>query len=80
MVSKCDICNKTVKSSSELGRHVRIVHEKQRHECGICKKLFMRKYALTNHEKLHTRSNDRQCTKNHHEEGLHDQHDQVCIQ
>ena len=80
MVSKCDICNKTVKSSSELGRHVRIVHEKQRHECGICKKLFTRKYTLTNHEKLHTRSNDRQCTKIHHEEGLHDQHDQVCIQ
>ena len=43
MVSKCDICNKTVKSSSELGRHVRIVHEKQRHECGICKKTFYEK-------------------------------------
>ena len=80
MVSKCDLCNKTVKSSSELGRHVRIVHEKQRHQCMVCKKLFTRKYTLTNHEKLHTRSNDRQCTKTHHEEGLHDQHDQVCIQ
>ena len=38
MVSKCDLCNKTVKSSSELGRHVRIVHEKQRHQCLVCKK------------------------------------------
>ena len=43
MVSKCDLCNKTVKSSSELGRHVRIVHEKQRHQCMVCKKLLTRK-------------------------------------
>ena len=53
MVSKCDLCNKTVKSSSELGRHVRIVHENHRHECGICHKLFTRKYTLTKHKKLH---------------------------
>ena len=55
MVSKCDLCNKTVKSSSELGRHVRSVHENQRHECGIYHKLFTRQYTLTKHEKLHTR-------------------------
>ena len=64
----------------ELRRHVRSVHETQRHQCLVCKKLFTRKYTLTKHEKLHTRSNDRHCTKTHHEEGLHDQHDQVCIQ
>ena len=80
MVFKCDLCDKTFFLNRELRRHVRSVHEKQRHECGFCHKLFTRKYTLTNHEKLHTRSNDRQCTKTHHEEGLHDQHDQVCIQ
>ena len=53
MVSKCDLCNKTFKRPSPLGRHVRI--ENQRHECGICHKLFTRKYTLTKHEKLHTR-------------------------
>ena len=76
MVFKCDLCDKPLKKR-ELRRHVRSVHEKQRHQCLVCKKLFTRKYTLTNHEKLHTRSNDRQCTKIHHEEGLHDQ---VCIQ
>ena len=55
MVSKCDLCNKTFKRSCELGRHVRSVHENQRHECGICHKLFTRQYTLTKHEKLHTR-------------------------
>ena len=39
----------------KLGRHVRSVHENQRHKCGICMKLFTRKYTLTNHEKRHTR-------------------------
>ena len=32
MVSKCD--------PSQLGRHVRIVHEKQRHKCCVCMKLL----------------------------------------
>ena len=40
----------------ELGRHVRSVHEKQRHKCSVCMKLlFTRKYTLTKHDKLHTR-------------------------
>ena len=55
MVSKCDLCNRPFKRPSQLGRHVRIVHENQRHECGICHKLFTRQYKLTKHEKLHTR-------------------------
>ena len=46
MVSKCDLCNKSFARQKELGRHVRIVHENQRHECGICKKTF--------YEKIHT--------------------------
>ena len=52
MVSKCDLCDKTLKKR-ELGRHVRSVHEKQRHQCLFCMKLFTRKYTLTKHEKLH---------------------------
>ena len=55
MVSKCNLCNKIFKRSCELGRDVRSVHENQRHECGICRKLFTRQYTLTMHEKLHTR-------------------------
>ena len=53
MVSKCDLCNKSFARQKELGRHVRIVHENQRHECGICHQLFTRKYTLTKHKKLH---------------------------
>ena len=58
MVSKCDLCNKTVKSSNELGRHVRSVHEYQRHEYGIWHKLFTRQYRLIKHDKLHTMGNN----------------------
>ena len=53
MVSKCDLCDKTFKKR-ELGRHVRSVHEKQRHKCFVCMKLFTRKYTHTKHEKPHT--------------------------
>ena len=35
MVSKCDLCNKRFKRLCELGRYVRIVHENQRHKCGV---------------------------------------------
>ena len=54
MVSKCDLRVKPFKGPYPLGRHVRIVHETQRHKCDICMKLFTRKYTLTKHEKLHS--------------------------
>ena len=56
MVSKCDLCNRTFKSSSELGRHVRRVHENQRHECGILSQIIYEKNThLQSMKKLHTK-------------------------
>ena len=77
MVSKCDLCNKSFARQKELGRHVRMYMKTRDMNVEFLKTFYEK---IHTYKSLHTRSNDRQCTKNHHEEGLHDQHDQVCIQ
>ena len=42
-------------------------------------KLFTRNYTLTNHESCILGRMIDSAPKTHHEEGLHDQHDQICI-
>ena len=63
MVFKCDLCDKTFKKNVNLEDMFEVYMKNRDINAWFVRNFFTRKYTLTNHEKLHTRSNDRQCTK-----------------
>jgi hypothetical protein len=45
----CNICKQSFYDASNLRRHVKAVHEKQKHECGKCHRKFTRIDTLKEH-------------------------------
>ncbi|XP_037869713.1 zinc finger protein 845 isoform X2 [Bombyx mori] len=63
---KCPVCEKPIASRANVVKHVMRVHgekkEKPRnHACGMCRKRFTDKKALTQHEVIHSRERPLTC-------------------
>jgi hypothetical protein len=62
---ECPRCHKVIATPSDLKRHIKTVHEKEKgHKCEICPSEFTRKNTLTNHIKnVHFFDRDFSCTQ-----------------
>ena len=55
----CEYCSKAFTRADYLAKHVKVVHDKIRDfSCAYCGKQFSDKYALTVHERIHTKPKD----------------------
>ena len=50
-IFKCNICNKSLSTSSHLRRHVITTHEKLKYKCDICQKGYVEKRSVDIHIK-----------------------------